>query len=197
MDEIGRTTYHTGKAMNDESHSAVVMTSAVALVSNDRVDGFWKAREIAGDEKPSESDAAQELEQLMEIKDRDGEVREEGKLVAIRPIRDPYAKLLRFIVHEQPSDTALLDWMIAQEDAMFTVTSGAVLANDLDIDDSKRARSPDDDDITPIWCLLSILLYPELTLRALIDRLRRAGVGESLIVKSIGLVGAQLGAIRL
>lgn len=183
--------------MTDESHSTVVAASAVALVSNDRVDGFWKAREIAGDAKPSESEATRELEQLMEIKDRDPEVREEGKLVAIRPVRDPYAKLLRFIIHEQPSDLALLDWMIAEEDAMFTVTSGAVLADDLDIDDSDRARSPDDDDITPIWCLLSILLYPELTLRALINRLRQAGVSESLITKSIGLVGAQLGAARI
>lgn len=98
-----------------------------------------------------------------------------------------HSKLARYIILTRPRDVQLLDWMIAQNDREFILAANDVL-NDVLVPDYW---------ITPIWALLSILLYPTLTLQRLVDRMRTSGVEQHTIVASAELIGAYLDPSRL
>lgn len=151
----------------DESTLRLMFWSLQSHVA-DRVKGFQKARGMVG------SDWMESLEfgDLLEMKD------------------DLYAKLSREIVLKRPSNEELIDWMIAQTGAdreTFAFAAGGVLDDVLE----------PDEDITPIWALLSVALYPSLTLEQLVNRLRESSVDQETITRSAQLIGAHLGAERL
>lgn len=134
----------------------------------DRIEGLQIGRQMAGSRRLS----PQELRRTLELKN------------------DIYAKLLRYIILKRPSSVDLIDWMTAQIGAdreTFAFAAGDVLDDVIE----------PDLDVTPIWSLLQVMLYPTLTLTRLIDRLRTSDVDRDLITRAAQLVGAHIGAEKL
>lgn len=133
-----------------------------------RLEGFQKGREMAGSVRLTDG----ELEALLELKDVD----------------DVYPDLLRYIILKRPSNVELIDWMIESGEDAFMYASRQVLNDKPDVSQF---------DLVPIWALLSIMLYPTLTLTRVLDRLREAGADQETITRTAQLIGAHIGASRL
>lgn len=98
-----------------------------------------------------------------------------------------YDRLLCHIILTRPSDIELLDWMIAQNSEAFELASRSALNNAMKLNS----------DITPIACFLAMLLYPSLTLRAVMGHLLESGVDRDLVMRSAQLIATQVGVERL